>query len=156
MRFLVNYKKIIMFPWKSKGLLFCLSQTIAVTLLIIGIRIFTDGMWLFGLPSLSEIQSVSIAYPALTEETKNSSDPEKIELALKLTGFLKYEIGKTPDPAEQPVITITYHLKDGTDQTISASDSVVWWNGKSHVIRDKKTFIHLTEGIFFLEDLNGS
>ena len=44
-------------------------------------------------------------------------------------------------------------LKDGTSKTISANNTTVWWNNKIHVIKDKEMFINLTEGIFFLEDL---
>lgn len=44
-------------------------------------------------------------------------------------------------------------LKDGTDKTISANNTTVWWNGKTYVIKDKEMFVNLTEGIFFLEDL---
>jgi len=48
---------------------------------------------------------------------------------------------------------ITYFLKDGTSKTISANNTTVWWNNKIHVIKDKEMFVNLTEGIFFLEDL---
>lgn len=53
-----------------------------------------------------------------------------MELALKLTGFLNYNVFKKADSEEEPVITIVYHMKNGTDKVISANDTTVWWNGK--------------------------
>ena len=76
-----------------------------------------------------------------------------IILALKLTGFLKYDLFEKVNSEEEPTITITYFLKNGTSKTISANNTTVWWNNKIHVIKDKEMFINLTEGIFFLEDL---
>lgn len=64
-----------------------LIEIIVVTLLVVGIRIFTGGMYLFGLPDLKDVQTVSISYPIMTDEIKEVSSQEDIELSLKLTGF---------------------------------------------------------------------
>lgn len=136
-----------------KGLIQLLIEIIVVTVLLVIINIFTKGMYLLGLPDLTDIQSVSISYPSVTDDTKEVSSPEDIELALKLSGFLKYDLFEKADKTEKPLITITYHLKGGTDKTISANNTTVWWNDKSYTIKEKEMFIKLTEGIFFLEDL---
>lgn len=116
-------------------------------------NIFTNGMYLWGLPRINDIQSVNITYPSVTDDVKEISSSEDIELALKLTGFLKYDLFGEVNSEEEPAITITYFLKDGTSKTISANNTTVWWNNKIHVIKDKEMFVNLTEGIFFLEDL---
>ncbi len=129
-----------------------LLEVVVVTFILVGLRIFfTDGMWLLEIPNLNDVQSVSITYPSVTDEVKEVSNNEDIELALKLTAFLKYDLFEQPNNEEEPLITIIYHLKDGTDKIISANNNVVWWNKKSYSIKDKKTFINLAEGIFFLE-----
>jgi len=130
-----------------------LIEIIVVTLLVVGIRIFTGGMYLFGLPDLKDVQTVSISYSSVTDEIKEVSSQEDIELSLKLTGFLKYDLFEKANCSEDPLITITYHLKDGTDKVIAANNTTVWWNEKTYAIKDKEMFINLTEGIFFLEDL---
>lgn len=89
----------------------------------------------------------------IEDDVKEISSSEDIELALKLTGFLKYDLFGEVNSEEEPAITITYFLKDGTSKTISANNTTVWWNNKIHVIKDKEMFVNLTEGIFFLEDL---
>ena len=89
----------------------------------------------------------------IEDDVKEISSSEDIELALKLTGFLKYDLFGKVNSEEEPAITITYFLKDGTSKTISANNTTVWWNNKIHVIKDKEMFVNLTEGIFFLEDL---
>ena len=135
-----------------KGLIRFLIEVVVITVLIVGISVFTDGMYLWGLPKLNDIQSVSISYPSVTDDVKEISSHEDVELALKLTGFLKYDLFGEVNSEEEPAITITYFLKDGTSKTISANNTTVWWNNKIHLIKDKEMFINLTEGIFFLED----
>ncbi|MDO5551198.1 MAG: hypothetical protein Q4F76_08500, partial [Lachnospiraceae bacterium] len=130
-----------------------LIEVTATTILIVGIKICISGMTLLGLPDLNDIQSVCISYPSITDEMKEISNHEDVELALKLTGFLKYDLFEKAESREEPLITIIYYLKDGTNKTVSANNSTVWWNGKSHVIKDKEMFVNLTEGIFFLKDL---
>ena len=136
-----------------KGLIRFLIEVIVIMVLIVGISIFTDGMYLLGLPDLDDIQCVNISYPSVTDGVKEISSHEDVELALKLTGFLKYDLFQKANSEEEPLITITYFLKDGTDKTISANNTTVWWNNKTYTIKDKEMFIKLTEGIFYLEDL---
>lgn len=136
----------------AKGLLRFLAQIALATILLMGGKIVMDGMWLLGLPEQSEIESVSIAYPDVTEEVKEAADPEEIELALKLTGFLKYDLFQKADNSQEPLISITYHLQDGTDRIISANRTTVWWKGKAYALKDQDLFVNLTEGIFFLAE----
>lgn len=136
-----------------KCLIRFLLEVIIATFLMIGVKILIDGMWLLGLPDLNDIQSVSISYPNLTDEVKEVSNNNDKELALKLTGFLKYDLFEQTDNEEEPIITITYHLRNGLDKTISANNNTVWWNGKVYSIKDKEIFINLAEGIFFPDDL---
>lgn len=136
-----------------KGLIRFLIEIIVLFVLVVGIRIFTDGMYLLGLPNLDDIQSVNISYPRVADEVKEISSREDIELALKLTGFLKYDLFGKANSEEEPLIIITYLLQDGTAKTISANNTTVWWNNKTYTLKDKEIFINLTEGIFFPEDL---
>ena len=78
-----------------KGLIRFLIEVIVMTVLIVGINIFTNGMYLWGLPRINDIQSVNITYPSVTDDVKEISSSEDIELALKLTGFLKYDLFDT-------------------------------------------------------------
>ena len=137
----------------AKGLIKIIIEIIVVTILVTSINIFLNGMYLLGLPDLDEIQSISISYPTVTNDVKEFSDDENIELALKLTGFLRYDLFEKTENTGEPLITITYYLKDGTSKEISANNTVVWWKGKAHNIKDKDMFVNLAEGIFFLEDI---
>lgn len=134
-----------------KKLIQFLIEIAIATILIIGIKIFTNGMYLFGLPALEDIQSVSISCPSVTNEIKEASSQKDIELALDLTGFLKYNLFEKANGTEEPLITITYHLNDGTNESISANNTTVWWNGKSYAIKDEEAFVKLAKGIFFPE-----
>ena len=43
-----------------KGLIRFLIEVIVMTVLVVGINIFTNGMYLWGLPRINDIQSVNI------------------------------------------------------------------------------------------------
>ena len=70
----------------------CLLYTSIVTVLIIGFHIFTGGMYLAGVPDADEVRRVTIAYPEKTDKVKEITDGEQIDLAVKLTGFLRYSL----------------------------------------------------------------
>lgn len=126
--------------WGKKILLF-LSQIVTVTVLLVGISILKDGMYLIGVPDMGDVGSVTIS-------GKEFTGPEDIELAVKLTGFLRYSLFEKADASGEPLLTITYHLKSGKDVDVSANRETVWWQGKAHAIKEKEMFINLTEGIF--------
>ena len=44
-----------------------LIEVIVMTVLIVGINIFMNGMYLWGLPHINDIQSVNITYPSVTD-----------------------------------------------------------------------------------------
>ena len=130
-----------------------LGQMAIVAAVLIGFQVVTGGMWLFGLPELDQVESVSIAYPQVTEEVKIVTGEEDKELALKLTGFLKYNLFQKAADGQQPLIIITYHLQDGTDRNIAANGTTVWWKDKAYALKDPDIFVNLTEGIFFLAEV---
>ncbi|MCD7738212.1 MAG: hypothetical protein LUH58_04120 [Lachnospiraceae bacterium] len=123
------------------------------TLLIMGISVFAEGMYLIGVPDIDNVQKITISYSEITSEIKEFSDEEQIELAVKLTGFLKYSLTEKADDKASPMITITYFLDDGQSLSVSANRDTVWWKGKAHAIKNKEMFINLAEGIFFLEEI---
>lgn len=128
-------------------------EIVVITAVLMGISVCSEGMYLIGIPSIDEVDKVMISYPMVTEEVKIINNKADIETAVKLTGFLKYSIFKTADESEKPMITITYCLKNNETVSVSANNQTVWWKGKAYQIRDDETFINLTEGIFFLDDL---
>ena len=74
-------------------------------------------------------------------KSQNRSKPMNKKLVISLFLITLYS---------NPVLAIDMN---GTSKTISANNTTVWWNNKIHVIKDKEMFVNLTEGIFFLEDL---
>jgi len=122
---------------------------IIVIVLSIGFYVLIYGMDLWGLPKLDDVQSVSISCLDIASEVKEITSNEEIERALKVTGFLKYKLFEKPSNKERPIIVITYHLEDGTDETISANNTTVWWKDKSYVIKEKDIFVNIVKGLFF-------
>lgn len=138
----INFKKIL-----------CRSAYwLSILAAVVFISILMNGVGLFDLPKQKDVEKVEISYTALSEESKIFDDERNIELAVSLANFLKYVPFKTADSEEKPLITITYYLKDGKKKEVSANNDIVWYNGKTHLLKDDEIFINLTEGIFFLQE----
>lgn len=137
-----------------KHLIRFLARVAVITMLSMAISVAVDGMYLLGIPSIKEVQKVTVSYPELTDEIKQATDFEQVELAVKLTGFLKYSIFEKADLTEEPMIAITYYLRNGESISVSANKKTVWWNGKAYAIKKKGQFIKLAEGIFFFNEVS--
>ena len=116
---------------------------------LIALSILLDGMYLLGLPAQGQVRSVSVFCPEAAAQAKEVSSPQEIELALQVTGLLKYDLFAQASEEQPPAVAITYHLRDGSDVTVSANNTTVWWNGKAHSLKDEDMFVNVTQGIFF-------
>lgn len=138
----------------KKKIIRILVTIFATTVLIIGINIITEGMYLIGIPKIENVEKVTISYPKVSNEIKEITNKKDIELAVKLTGFLKYSLFEDNHTNGSPLITITYFTSDGKKISVSANQDTVWWNGKTHTLKDDDTFIKVTEGIFYFNEIN--
>lgn len=127
---------------------------VCIALALVIVSILMQGMPLFGAPKPSSVEAVTITYPTLTSEAKEISDPELIRHACQLFGFLRYRPFAKADETDSPILTMDFTLTNGNTVTVSASRESVWWNGKTHVLKEPKLFINLAEGIFFSEEVS--
>lgn len=138
----------ILKDWVKRWCIPVLLTIVSVTVIFFVV----NGVRLRGVPSMEDVERAEISYPSVTDEVKEVPG-EKIELAVKLTGFLKYDPFKAADESGEPLITITYFTKDGREIAVSANRETVWWKGRAHALKEENLFVKLAEGIFFLEDL---
>lgn len=109
------------------------------------IWILFHGIPLIGLPKKEDVKSITIIYNET--QKREITDNETIELLIKSANLLNYQLlGQTEG---SPIIDIIYHLKDGNDIKIRANNNTMWWHGKSHVIKEKDTFVNIIQGLFF-------
>ncbi len=127
-------------------------QILAVTALLVGFKIFTEGMYLLGIPQPEEVTRVTLTCPQLAGEAKEVTDPQEMELAVYLTAYLKYVPFAQADPEDQPLLTITYFTGEGEEITLSASRDTLWYRGKAHPLKQPGSFMKMAQGIFFLEE----
>jgi len=133
--------------WAKRCIPILLTAVIVTVMMLLW-----EGMSLLGVPSVEDVERAEISYPSVTAEVKEAAG-EKIELAVKLTGFLRYDLFKAADESEGPLITITYFTKDGKELTVAANRETVWWKGRAHALKEEDLFVNIAEGLFFLEDL---
>ena len=110
--------------------------------------ILMNGMFLIGIPKTENVQAVKIEYSEPTPEVKEITDSEKLELAVKITGFLNYSVFEKAEEPFEPKVTITYLLNDGTEINVAADNDTVLWKGKLHKIKQPDIFINISETVF--------
>ena len=127
------------FSWKTLG------TVVVIVVIQTIIWVAFHGVPLIGLPQAEDVKSISITQNSSQE--REIKTREEIELMINATNLLNYRIfGKKEG---SPVMTVTFHLKDGKDVTMKANNTSMWWHGKSHPIKDKSLFINVVDGIFF-------
>ena len=117
---------------------------IASTIFIVIVSVLMEGMWLLGVPKIEDVQSVSITDLRYSTEAKEFEDEESIDLAIKLSNFLRYKPLSPVTGHDTPIVSITYHLKDGSSNSLSANENTVWWQGKAYNIKQEKIFLNLS------------
>jgi len=127
----------------------------ACMILTTGIKIALDGCWLVFLPLDGKVASVTVAYPSLSPEEKEVSDAEDVQRCINMLNTLKYDVFKSSADTSGPLVTYTFHLKDGTDMVVAANNDTVFYRGKQHVLKESSVFVNVTEGLFFLEEADG-
>ena len=127
----------------------------ACMILTTGIKIALDGCWLVFLPLDDKVASVTIAYPSLSPEEKEVSDAQDVKRCINMLNLLKYDAFKTSQDTSGPLVTYTFHLRDGTDMVVAANKDTVFYRGKQHVLKESAIFVNVTEGLFFLDEADG-
>ena len=107
-----------------------------------------NGMFLIGIPKAENLQAVKIEYFEPNYEIKEITDSSKLELAVKITGFLKYSVFEKAEEPFEPKVTITYLLNDRTEISVAADNNTVLRKGKLHKIKQPDIFINISETIF--------
>lgn len=115
-----------------------------------GVYFLFYGMFLIGIPHAENVEQVIITHSEIPEKQAEIMEPEDIELSVKLTRFLNYSLFQRA-PQEEPVITITFCLADGSTAVVSAGRRTVWWKGNAHALKEEELFVNLTENFFFSE-----
>jgi len=83
-------------------------------------------------------------------DAKEITAEDEIELCVNMSGLLRYRPFTAAEG--EPLITVCYHLNNGDRVEVSANETTVLYKGKKHALKNDKTFINVTEDIFFLEE----
>lgn len=137
--------------WLKSGAKLLLTAAVT-TLLLMLLNIGMDGMYLLGIPEIRQVEKVLISDSRYPGQTKEVSDEESIELAVKLSGFLRYRPFAPAEEPKEPRIAITYITKDGGSVSLSADSTSVLWQGNVHALKEEGIFQTLCEGIFFFPE----
>ena len=103
------------------------------------------GIPLWGLPQKAEIESVTIVCNGI--EKRMITEADKIELLVKSANLLNYQL--FGEKGGNPILVVTYHLKNGDNVNLEANGTTVWWHGKAYVIKEVETYVNIIQGLFF-------
>ena len=108
------------------------------------------GVPLSGLPDADEVTRVEITRidDGLSKCATNAKD---IELVRKAAELLRYAPFAVPRE-EAPRIAVTFITRGGEETSLTAGLTSVEYNGRTRVLRRKKLFVNVIEGIFFKEE----
>lgn len=141
---------------KKKKILKEIITTICIAIvtlvIVLAISVGRNGMWNRGIPKAEEISSITIEYPSLTEEVKEITDEEKIELSVNMCEYLNYKPFAEVKGEGESLVTICYNLKNGDKVEVSANRTCVFYNGKKRALKKEETFMNIVEGLFFYEE----
>lgn len=131
-----------------------LALSVLLTVVVTSVLFFARyGVPLWGAPSPKDVESVNVVVAGKPGDTY--TDPENIELAVKLINYLNYQ-PFTPVSENSlevgPDVSITYRLKDGGELSAAANWVTGWWNGEAHALKEPDAFVKLAKGIFRLDD----
>ena len=128
--------------------------TVLVTVIIsIALEFAVNGVPLFGIPRAENVTAITVTHPRWPENARRFDDEKSIDLACKLPNFLRWSPWRSLEKQDSGAFIITYELADGSIITLSADEKTVQWRGKTCALADDNTFVNLTEGIFFLDDI---
>lgn len=115
-----------------------------------GIYLVLFGMPIFGIPSDNKIVEAEISSPRLTEQTVVVTDDEYIEYARNIVSYLNkslfYEI---EGDVGEPIVTIKYTDQKGNVSEVAANETVLFYQGETYPLAQKKMFVAVAEGVFF-------
>ena len=128
-----------------------IAQVLLSTLIVMALTVCINGMYLLGVPEPEKVEKVTVLRTGTAEAPKVYTDAEHIDLAVHLTGFLKYSLFRKPTVTETPAIEIVYELKDGRTLSVVADEKTVWWRDKVHALKQEAAYTKLAKGIFFTD-----
>lgn len=134
---------------KKENILRTGAGVILTCVIVTVLFVMKNGVPVFGAPSPGDVERVTVSWAQ--GEPVDYTDPEKIELAVKLINSLNYQpFTQVPENSREvgPDVTITYIMKDGKKLTAAANWITGWWNGEARALKEPDMFVNLTEGIF--------
>lgn len=132
-----NGKKAKFFSW------YTLTAALAAAVLSAIGGVWLHGMPLTGLPKAEDVEAVTITRGEQQVELTASDD---VQLMANAANLLRCKPFGAAEDA--PVLTVTYHLKNGDTRKIEASAASVWWRGKSHLLHEPEMFVNIVSTLY--------
>ena len=136
---------------RKGNILRSIAGALLTMLVVPALFVMRSGVPVWGAPGAKDVESVTVARAG--EKGETYTDPEKIELAVKLINSLNYQpFTRVSENSVEvgPDVEIKYRLKDGRELTAAANWITGWWNGEAHALKQPDMFVNLAEGTFHL------
>lgn len=136
---------------KKENIIRTAAGVLLTCVVVTVLSVMMNGVPIFGAPNPKDVESVTVT--AAGEPGETYTDPENIELAVKLINSLNYQPFTPVSESSQeagPDVTITYKLSDGRELTAAANWVTGWWGGEARALKEPDMFVKLADGVFGL------
>ncbi len=139
---------------RKKHILWIVSGCLTASLIFLAVRIALYGIPLAGLPRAEQIDYATLAVngsesgmeSAVQFEAVKLCDEEELDRLVRAAWLLAWQpLGECD---EIPFLVLTYHLKDGTEQVVQATETTVWWHGRARRLRQEDVFVNVVKNLY--------
>lgn len=107
--------------------------------------LFTSGIPLVNAPRAQDVTQVTVRDLRTDSNPVVYTDAETISEAVKMLNMLNWKPGRADGSAGE--IALVFTLADGTEQTVSAGETMVFWQGKAHRLMQSGVFVNVAKNL---------
>jgi len=109
---------------------------------------FAKGVPVIGLPKAENITKIEIT-DTIEQSTAIITDSEEIWNTKQLTGMLMYKINSSEESDNIGYVILKFEDKNGNIFEISATETEVFWKGKSRQLKQENLFLDVIKELYF-------
>lgn len=124
------------------------APILIIVVFLLGKHFLFDGISLPHKPYMNEVSSVVVEHTDYPGEIRERSEELIVKATVAILNELDYFLLRKP-PEGEPVVKITYIMKDNTEIVVEANAETVWWNGKTYAIKEEGLFLESCKLLFY-------
>lgn len=137
---------------KRSNQIYFVGMALLLCLMTVGFGYLFNGMALKTLPVKEDLVQISITDTRYTDAPAIITGGDALEEACTVLSLLRVQLTET-EMTEEPMITVVYQMKDGTEKEMLLGETSMRWDGKDYLLKKRvyKMFLDIEPAYFFPE-----